>query len=176
MITPLRIIGVICGLVFSISLNAQFATNDPYAKQIDAYVEGVGKTLFTDSVLIPGSNPQLAAMSPPGDIVGYYEGGQLKAIVSKFVQSGEGKFEVSYFFRNDSLIYIYMEYAESADYLGAGFYIVQYTKAHYFKNGVSLYWNNAGSGKAVPESYTREPADLKRYADIYISELKAQKK
>lgn len=175
MITPLRITSVICGLLFSFTTKAQFATNDPYAKQIDAYVEQVSKIKFTDSLVIPATHPQVAGMSPPGNVVAYYNAGQLKAIVSTFIDPEKLKFEVSYFFRNDSLLYLNMEYAEAAEYIGAGFYIVQYRKAHYFRNGISVYWNNEGSAMKVPQSYKREPADLKQYADTYLSVLKTQK-
>lgn len=156
-------------------LDGQVKEIEAQVKAIDTQVMAMLKLKPSDSLCISGTDADIiAAGAIHPDISGFFYDGKLQRIDAKYMGDAGKRWLISYYFSNDSLIYLNSEYAEALINIDDDFYVVQYRNAHYFKNGATFYRNAEGSAAKAPDTY-KNPTVMQGYGEAYFTLLNKRK-
>lgn len=169
-----------CCVLLSAPLTAQTAEQQEKAieqkvKTIDLQVDAMDKHNCADCLMLLGKDTVVTPVSTIyPDLTAHWHDGKPERITAVYTSEAGKKWEAACYYAEDSLIYVYSEYATELTTMGPGFYVVDFSVEHYYTQGKPFYKRSAGAGKGLPAAYV-DPIALQQMAIEWYALAKKRK-
>lgn len=151
-------------ILISISASLSAQTIDQQVKAVDQQVKIMDTHNCATCLVAAGKDTVVTptvTMYP--DLTAHWHDGKPERITAIFQSDAGKKWEAVFYFSNDSLIYVYSEYAIEIATMGPGFYVVDFSIEHYYNNTGLFYTRSAGVSAGLPLAY-KDAQELQQYA------------